>query len=60
VKGDVVVAIPNRDMLLVTGSKDEVNLKWLKAKAQQSYDSGSYQISPSLFRWNGKNFLKFK
>jgi uncharacterized protein YtpQ (UPF0354 family) len=60
VKGDVVVAIPNRDMLLVTGSKDEVNLKWLKAEVQQSYDSGSYQISLSLFRWNGKKFLKFE
>ncbi len=60
VKGDIVVAIPNRDMLLVTGSKDEINLKWLKAKAQQSYESGSYQISPSLLRWNGKKFLKFE
>ncbi|MBF9238829.1 DUF1444 family protein [Hymenobacter sp. BT683] len=60
VKGDIVVAIPNRDMLLVTGSKDKANLKWLKAEAQQSYDSGSYQVSPSLFRWNGKKFLKFE
>jgi uncharacterized protein YtpQ (UPF0354 family) len=60
VKGDIVIAIPNRDMLLVTGSKDKVNLDWLRAKAQQSYDSGSYQVSPSLFRWNGKKFLRFK
>lgn len=60
VKGDIVIAIPNRDMLLVTGSKDKVNLDWLREKAQQSYDSGSYQVSPSLFRWNGKKFLRFK
>lgn len=60
VKGDIVVAIPNRDILLITGSHDKANLKWLKAEAQQSYDSGSYQISPSLFRWNGKKFLKFE
>lgn len=60
VKGDVVITTPNRDVLLVTGSKDKVNLNWIRARAQESYDSGSYQISPSLFRWNGKKFLKFK
>ena len=59
VKGDIVVAIPNRDLLLVTGSKDKVNIDWMRARAQVSYDSGSYQISPDLFRWNGKKFLKF-
>jgi uncharacterized protein YtpQ (UPF0354 family) len=60
VKGDIVVAIPNRDMLLVTGSKDKLNLKWLKAEAQKSFESGSYQISPSLFGWNGSEFVKFE
>lgn len=60
VKGDIVVAVPNRDMLLVTGSKDKANLDWMRARAQESYDSGSYQVSPFLFRWNGKKFLKFK
>lgn len=59
-KGDIVITTPNRDVLLVTGSKDKVNLDWIRARAQESYDSGSYQISPSLFRWNGKKFLKFK
>ena len=60
VKGDIVVAIPNRDILLITGSDDKVNLDWMKTRAQESYDSGAYQISPSLFKWNGKKFLKFK
>jgi uncharacterized protein YtpQ (UPF0354 family) len=60
VKGDIVVTIPNRDVLLITGSKDKPNLDWMRARAQASYDSGSYQVSPSLFRWNGKKFSKFK
>ena len=60
VKGDIVITIPNRDVLLITGSKDKLNLDWLRARAQESYDSGSYQVSPSLFRWNGKEFSKFE
>ena len=60
VKGDIVVAIPNRDMLLITGSKDKANIDWMRARAQVAYDSGSYQISPNLFRWTGQKFLKFQ
>lgn len=60
VKGDIVVTIPNRDVLLITGCKDKPNLDWIRVRAQESYDSGSYQISSSLFRWNGKKFSKFK
>jgi uncharacterized protein YtpQ (UPF0354 family) len=60
VKGDIVIAVPNRDMLLVTGSKDRANIDWLKTRAQASYDSGSYQVSPNLFKWNGHKFLKFE
>lgn len=60
VKGDIIITTPNRDVLLVTGSKDKVNLNWIRARAREYYDSGSYQISSSLFRWNGKKFLKFK
>jgi len=60
VKGDIVVALPNRDVLFITGSRDKENLNWMRARAQESYDSGSYQVSPSLFRWNGKKFLKFQ
>jgi uncharacterized protein YtpQ (UPF0354 family) len=60
VKGDIVVTIPNRDVLLITGSKDKPNLDWIRARAQESYDSSSYQVSSSLFRWNGKKFSKFK
>ncbi len=60
VQGDIVVAVPSRDILLITGSRDKDNLNWVRTRAQESYDSASYQISPSLFRWNGKKFLKFE
>ncbi len=60
VKGNIVVAVPNRDVLLITGSEDKANLEWMRARAQECYDSGSYQVSPDLFRWNGRKFLKFR
>jgi uncharacterized protein YtpQ (UPF0354 family) len=60
IKGDIVVAVPSRDILLITGSRDKDNLNWVRTRAQKSYDSASYQISPFLFRWNGKKFLKFE
>ncbi|RYE14206.1 MAG: DUF1444 family protein [Sphingobacteriaceae bacterium] len=60
IKGDIVVAVPSRDILLITGSRDKDNLNWVRTRAQESYDSASYQISPFLFRWNGKKFLKFE
>ena len=60
VQGDIVVAVPSRDILLITGSRDKDNLNWVKTRARESYDSASYQISPLLFRWNGKKFLKFE
>jgi uncharacterized protein YtpQ (UPF0354 family) len=60
VTGDLVIAIPNRDMLLITGSKDKAGISRIKEVATTSFNTGSYQISQWLFRWNGKTFEKFE
>lgn len=60
VKGDIVIAIPNHDILFISGSKDKEGIGWLNTRTQELYDSGSYQISPNLFRWDGHKFLRFK
>ena len=60
VKGDIVIAIPTRDLLLVTGSKDTEKLKKMRAIAKEAWQSGSYQLTPDLFRWNGKKFEPFE
>jgi hypothetical protein len=58
VNGDFVIAIPNRDMLLITGSEDAGSLEKLSQMASDSFNNGSYAISPNLYRWNGGKFVR--
>jgi uncharacterized protein YtpQ (UPF0354 family) len=58
VKGTIVIGIPNRDLLLVTGSEDHENLKKMTEIIIDSFNKGSYPISKKLFmRENGKWML---
>jgi uncharacterized protein YtpQ (UPF0354 family) len=57
--GDFVMAIPNRDLLLITGSNDVAGLAKLKEIAKKSFQTGTYPISEYLFKWNGKKFEKY-
>lgn len=59
VKGDIVVAIPNRDMLMVTGSKDEQGIKTIRDVTIESFATGN-PLSPYLFKWDGKKFEHWK
>jgi uncharacterized protein YtpQ (UPF0354 family) len=59
VKGDFVIAIPTRDVLLVTGSNDKEGIERIKEAAEKGYETGSYAISKFLYRWNGKFFEKY-
>jgi len=59
VKGDVIVAIPTRDILLVTGSSDKEGISKLKALAKKSYDEGSYRLTQKLFVRRGGKFTSF-
>jgi uncharacterized protein YtpQ (UPF0354 family) len=59
VNGQFVIGIPNRDILIVTGSNDEDEIKQLREKVRDMYLLHSYQISPELFIWNGEKFVKF-
>lgn len=56
VDGEFIVAIPNRDMLMVTGSKSKAGIAKLKEIAADSYMTGSYQVSDHLYKWTGKKF----
>lgn len=60
VNGDLVIAIPNRDLFLATGSKDQAGIAKLKEIVKKSYGNGSYQVSEDLFKWNGKKFEKYE
>jgi uncharacterized protein YtpQ (UPF0354 family) len=55
VKGDIVIAIPSRDLLLVTGSRDVAGLKRLRALAEETVEKRSYHLTAQLFvRRDGK------
>ncbi len=55
VEGDIVVAVPSRDLLLVTGSKDPDGLKRLHDAANETVQNAVYYLTAKLFvRRNGK------
>lgn len=58
VDGDIVIVIPNRDLVLITGSNDKVSIEKLKVTVTESYQSGNYNISESFYKWNGTKFIK--
>jgi uncharacterized protein YtpQ (UPF0354 family) len=56
VDGEFIIAIPNRDMLMVTGSKNKTGIAKIKEIVADSYSTGNYQISDRLYKWTGKRF----
>ncbi len=49
VEGDLVVAVPSRDMLLITGSKNEAGLATVRERARAIAAEGPYSLTPCLF-----------
>ncbi|WP_289056009.1 DUF1444 family protein [uncultured Carboxylicivirga sp.] len=60
VNGDFVIGIPNRDLLLVTGSNETTEINRLKEVLRNSYETGNHQVSPHLFIRKGDRFAKYK
>lgn len=59
VRGDIVVAIPARDMIMVTGSRSSM-LKNFRAMAADFYAKGPHSLSDALFVYRNKRFVKFR
>jgi uncharacterized protein YtpQ (UPF0354 family) len=60
VKGKIVIAVPSRDLLLVTGSENKEGIKKIKDLASETVKNGSYYLIDDLFVWNGEKFEVFK
>lgn len=60
VNGDFVIAIPNRDLLFITGSKNTKEVERIREIAIDSYRNGNHQVSPYLFIWKGERFEEHK
>jgi len=59
VKGDLVVAIPTRDLLLVTGSRDVQGIEKMKQMVKEASTSGSYRLTQKLFVHRNGKFDEF-
>ncbi len=59
VNGDFVIAIPTRDILLITGSNDPDGISKIRDASKKTFETGSYQVSAYLYKWNGKIFEKY-
>lgn len=60
VKGEIVIALPARDLVLVTGSEDAAGLRKVKALAAKVLKEGAYTLTDELFVWRGGRFVPFR
>jgi uncharacterized protein YtpQ (UPF0354 family) len=59
VDGDIIVAIPARDVLMVTGSRSRSGLKLVREMAAKWKSQGPYELTDTLFRYRDGRFTKF-
>jgi uncharacterized protein YtpQ (UPF0354 family) len=59
VNGEIVVAIPARDVLLVTGSRDRTGVRRMREVAAKLAAEGPYGLTDALFVYRGGRFTKF-
>ncbi len=59
VDGDYVVALPTRDILVVTGSNDVRALRQVRRLAEEGFQKGPYSVSPKLYRFRDGRLTQF-
>lgn len=59
VKGEIIAAVPARDILLFTGSDSTDGVVQLKQSAQEIFEKGDHAISTTLLRRSGDHWEKF-
>lgn len=60
IDGDFVVAIPNHNIIYITGTNNKKGIEDVKAKTKESYATVGHPLSPYIFKWNGKKFEKYE
>ncbi|MPZ37999.1 MAG: DUF1444 family protein [Rhizobiales bacterium] len=58
VDGDIVVAVPAKDVILITGSRDRKGLKAMRTAAH-NLAKGGYGLIDTLFVYRKRRFVKF-
>lgn len=59
VKGEIVVAIPARDVLLITGSRDRTGVRRMRELAAKLAAEGPYGLTDASFVYRNGRFTKF-
>lgn len=59
VQGDIVVAVPTRDVLLVAGSRDAQGIAKLKQLVEKVSNGGAYRLTQKLFVYRNGKFAEF-
>lgn len=59
VEGEVVVAVPTRDLVFATGSENVEGLSKVRGVANEAWKSGSYRLTPQLFVYRDGKFAEF-
>jgi uncharacterized protein YtpQ (UPF0354 family) len=60
VRGDIVVAIPSREILLVTGSEMPDGIAKLRELANKFVQQSSYRLTDTLFVYRNGRFTRFE
>jgi len=60
VLGDIVVAIPTRDLLVVTGSQDRQGIEKMKQMVKEASSGGAYRLTSKLFTYRNGKFIEFR
>lgn len=60
VDGEIVVAVPSRDVILFTGSNNKEGLKKLQELASRAVAEGSYTLTNQLFVYRNGKFQRFE
>jgi uncharacterized protein YtpQ (UPF0354 family) len=56
VKGEIIIGIPSRDLLIITGKNDAENIVRLKKTINEVNEDGDHLVSNSLFEYNNGKF----
>ncbi len=60
IQGDILVAVPKRDEVLIIGSEDLTMRGMIKLYLKDQYDKMPYPVLNGFLRWNGEDFEEFE
>jgi len=60
IEGDLIVAIPTRDLVFFTGSADENRVRILTELAKRVVEREPYSLTDRLFKWTPAGWVEFR